>query len=74
MVIENTSTLELRGRNVMSRSSHNEWCKTSPREILAPWWGRPKVSADEIENIGQRSRNIYNDYVDEDFKTYRDRT
>ena len=26
------------------------------------------VSADEIENVGQRSRNIYNDYVDESLK------
>ena len=31
-------------------------------------------SADKIKNIGQRSRNIYNDYVDESLKAYRDET
>ena len=59
---------------MMTRSSRSERCETFPREIQAPWWGRPKVSADEIENIGQRSRNIYNDYVDESLKAYRDET
>ena len=31
-------------------------------------------SADKIKNIGQRSRNIYKDYVDEDLKAHRDET
>ena len=34
---------------------------------------RELVSTDKIKNMGRRARNIYNDYVDEDFKTYRDR-
>ena len=42
MVIENMNKLELRGRDVMTRSSRIEWRKTFPREILAPWWGMPK--------------------------------
>ena len=42
MVIENMNKLELRGRDVMTRSSRIEWCETFPMEILDPWWGRPK--------------------------------
>ena len=35
---------------------------------------RELVSTHKIKNIGRESRDIYEDYVDEDLKAYRDET